>query len=52
MRARVLALVPKRFRPASTLAGLWLASELVGLLLLASCETEPLMQGAARLIAG
>ena len=50
MVAKVLALVPNRWRPAGALGALWLASEVVALLILASCEAEPLLQGANRLI--
>lgn len=46
MTARVLALVPKRLTGVA--AGLWLASELAALLVLASCHAEPILQGAAR----
>lgn len=49
MVAKVVALVPKRLRPAGALAGLWLASELAALLVLASCQAEPVFQGAARI---
>lgn len=50
MVAKVLALVPNRLRPAGALGALWLTSEALAILLLASCEAEPLLQGANRLI--
>jgi hypothetical protein len=50
MVAKVRALVPNWRRPAGVAGALWLASELLTILALASCEAEPILQGAARLI--
>lgn len=51
MVAQVLSIVPKRFRFASAAGAAWLASELLALGALASCNAEPLV-GAMRAVNG